>query len=233
MHEFEELINNDKHLSKLLNEKEITVFSNFSRSVYSPELKEYISERYLAIFRTLFRTYIQSNELGLANALIRSTDYLATEPVKQELAGEFGDLLKATHEYLEGFKIPLNDSTQSVKFRAKLEETIDGMTINILNRFDAYDPVKEYKQKILQAAFDICELTAKSSPSREAFKYALHEAVMKNISSINELGSFQEVYDAQKKKSEKKAFKVEMKYVILLFVAIVLILLRLLMRLDR
>ncbi len=233
MNQLEEIINKDKHLSKLLNEKEITVFSNFSRSMYSPELKEYIQDRYVNVFREIYRKSIAAHDLGIANALVRSTDYLATDEAKRVLVDEFTDSVEATQDHLESLIPSLTDSTLPVQVRSAFGEVIDGLTINILNRFGHLDPIKHFKENILSAAFEICDLTAKSKPKREPFKYALYTHILENLSQIDDLGTYQQQFEQQQRKSEKKEFRLEMKYVIWIFFVIILILVRLLMRLDR
>ncbi len=232
MKDFEEIINKDHHLSQLLNDKEITVFSNFSNNQYSTELTSYIQEKYLKIFREIYRKSIKDHNLGQANSLIRSTDYLATEETKRLIAVEFDDTLKRTYEYLESFKASLSSENQEISFRAKLEETIDGLTINILNRFAASENIKNYKNKIVRIALEICDLVSNVKPQRHPFKFAVYGALLNNLSAIDNLGSFQERFELHQGKNSKKETKIEAKYVVLLAIVFTLIVLKILSKLN-
>ncbi len=233
MEEFEEIIRKDVHLSKLLNDKTITVFSNFSRNEYSDALKESFQEKYYQVFKELYERSFAEKDVATSSALMRSIEFLAAETTKQRIAEEVFPQIVEVHEALLGFKEELHDGNGFVVLTGRFNFILDGSTIAILNNLDAFERIQEYKVKIISAALGICDAVGKVNPKKEPFKFDLHHAVIDKLAQINDFGALQERFELHKTKLTKKQTKVEVKYVVGAIIVILLILLRLLSRLDR
>jgi ASC-1-like (ASCH) protein len=233
MENFEELIQKDDSLSQLLNDKTITVFSNFSRTAYSEELKNHIQDRYYASFKEILRQDPSKKKEGEVNAFMRSLDFLATEKTKTLIAEDFLELLITANENLLAFKESLSDPSGIIEFRFRLDEAISGAVINVLNKLGAYEKINEHRIIIINSALDICDLVAEVNPKREPFKYEVYNAILNNLEKIDDFGPLRERFETHKRKASKKGKRIEIKYGIVMVIVSILIIIKILTLIDR
>ena len=229
---FEEIIRNDEPLSKLLNDKAINVFSNFSKGTYSNELKLYIEDSYYASFKEIYGKHIGTESEGKITALLNSIEFLATPETKNLIALDVQFKLEDSYTKLCALKNLLTNDEELKLNPTEINLSLSTTLIDILNKFGNYSNVKEYKNKIIICCLDICDLVAKASPKKEPFKYAIYNMIVNNLEKIKDFGSLKERFGGHTHKITKKRKGVEVKYWIWIIVVVLIFVIRLLTKLD-
>jgi len=224
----EELISNDKSLNQLLRDKEINTFSNFSKVKDNEQLKVYIQDLYYSIFVEIYQKHIGTEKEGIVNALLRSSEALATQKTKDLIATDLESALEKSYKHLTQFEELLNDEQGQLLLSAKLDAALSSVVINIINKFGDYEHVKEYKSKIISRCLDICDQVAKANPKKYPFKYAIYNMIINNLQKIKNLDPLQERFSQHNKKISNKRTGIEIRYWIGVAIAIALLILRLL-----
>lgn len=232
MKKFEEIITNDIKLSKLLNDKTITGFTDFSRSNYTGEFKTYIEDKYIASFKDILKTGIETKNETKINALIRTIEFLASEKSKMLLEEDLLPILLMSHKNLLHVKELINNENQLITIGNKLDNALSSTTINILNKLDSTANISDYKNKIINVALDICDSTSKASPKNETVKYAIYNVIMNNLLKITDLGEAKERYGFHNSKISQKRTGIEVKYWLGVVAVVVFIIIRILLKLK-
>lgn len=222
---FEDIILNDKDLNMLLNTKEIAGLSDFSRLSINSEFKEYIKETYYQSFKSIFKTYSDSNfNEAKINSLLRSVDYLATDEVKDSIALHISPILDTSIESLENVKkLVLSNHPKIETQGLVLDDALSSIVINICNKFDSNTDIMTKKKKIIELCLDICDDVSKVNPKKEPFKYAINNMIINNLEKINNFDSLEARFKIATSKISNKRTGIEIKY--WLFVAVIVILL--------
>jgi hypothetical protein len=229
---FQEILEKDESLVKLLDQKDINIFTNFSKANYSEEFKEYISKRYYDAFEEIYTKNIGTETAGKITSLLRSVEFLSTYSTRDKIIDLFLPTLEKAHNDLEAFKQYLNNEDLMIKNGDLLDESLTPIIVNIFNKFDSYESVKEYKIKILTSAFDICDAVASANPKKFQVKYATYNAVMNNIEKVYRFETLKGRFEQHSSRISKKRTGVEVKYIIWVVIVVLLILFRILRHLD-
>lgn len=232
MNEFEELIINDDSLSKLLNEKTVTAFSNFHRKRHSDAFKVYIEERYLETFFEIYERLKQSSEVSQRTALIRSIRPLATEKSKEKIITVLLPYLETAYEKFSVFKESLEADGEYITITTRLEQPIDSLAIRIYNDFESDERVIAARNKMVATALDLCDSLADANPKRHPFKFEVYNIVMNNLKEIDDLGPHAARYADEDKRINSKRNKAEIRYWVVGGIIALLLLMRLLSRLG-
>jgi len=228
MEDFQKLIDKNPALSNLLNNKEVNLLSSFSKYEYSDEFKQYIEERYYAVFTEMFPKNLNKENTVKANALINSLNFLATEKILKTVVQDFVILLNQTHKDLLDFEEALSDYNQFINSFHKLTLFYNICIINIMNSFDIYEDIKLYKKKIITTALDICDVLAKAKPDEGLFEYEIYLQFVEKLSKIHDLGTDHGFYLQHNNKSSNKKAIVEFNYWIAILIAVIFFLIKLL-----
>jgi len=229
---FEEIIRNDEPLNKLIKDKEINVFSNFSKGSYSDELKLYIEDAYYASFKEIYGKHIGTESEGKITALLNSIEFLATSETKNLIAQDVQFKLEDSYTKLCALKNSLTNDEELKLNPTEINLSLSTTLIDILNKFGNYTNVKEYKNKIIICCLDICDLVAKASPKKETFKYAIYNMMVNNLEKIEDFDSLKERFDGHTNRISKKRKGVEVKYWIWIIVVVLIFVIRLLSKMD-
>ena len=225
----EDVIKNDAALNKLLNNKEISVFSNFSKGKYDEEFKIQIQDLYYESFKEIYKKNIETNSGGVITSLLRSVKFLATKETKDLIVADLEAVLEDSYKKLNLLEKSISNNEEEMIIRILgVKEVLGPIVTNIINKFDDYDNIKEYKNKIITCCLDICDLVATVSPKKETFKYALYNMVINNLEKIKNFDSLKGRFDKHRGKISQKRTGVEIKYWIGVGVTALLILLKLL-----
>lgn len=230
--DFEQTLANDESLVKLLEQKDINILTNFSRGNYSDKFKEYISKRYYDAFQDIYAKNTSEETVGKVTSLLRSVEFLSTPSTRDKIVELLLPTLEKAAKDLEAFKQYIHDEKLLIENGDLLDNSLTPVVTNIFNKFGEYEPVKEYKSKILNSAFDICDAVASANPKKYPMKYATYNAVMNNIEKVYSFDDLKGRYDQHNSKISRKRTGVEVKYVIGVIAIILLILFRILKRLD-
>lgn len=228
MEDFEKLIAKNPALSNLLCNKEINLLSSFSKYEYSDDFKQYIEERYYAVFIEMFPDKLNKENTVKANALINSLGFLATEKTNKIVVQDFVIILNQTHKDLLDFEEALSDYVQFVNSLHKLTLFYNICIVNIINNFDKYEDIKLYKEKIIKTAIDICDVLSKAKPDESVLEYGIYLQFVEKLSEIRDLGTDHKFYLQHNNKSSNKKAIVEVKYWIGILIAILFFLIKLL-----
>ena len=205
---FEVLIANNEDLNRLINEKDIKGLNNFSiEGVNTLEFKNYIKEKYSQSFKEIYTKYTGQNySAPKINALLRSVDFLAAKEIIEPLGDFLISTLDTSIETLSNLKqdIISNNAQALILQSDNLDKALDNIVINICNKFDANEKIKEKKNKIINSSLDICEILSKENPKKAPFKYAIYNMIMNNLEKVNDYGELEARFTKNKGKNISK-----------------------------
>lgn len=232
MEKFEEIINQDEDLNALLRRNEITVFSNFSKKEYSPELIDYIQESYFQSFQEIIVQSEEGKNGGKITALLRSVEYLATPQTKDRIVEVLLIPLEKAEQHLKEISesMPQMNAGDFITLGKRIDKSLNSVTINIFNKFDDYAQIEDYRNKIVKHSLDICKSVAGANPKRETFKYAVYNVVINNLEKIKRRGPLKERFQKHHKNISQKRTGIEVKYWAGIVITIILIILKILSR---
>lgn len=206
---FSTLINNDKALHLLLNENEITGFSDFSKIDFADEaFKTYIEDQYIESFKTIYNTYaVQSTNAAKTNAFLRSTQFLATKKAIEVIAIQYHPELIKTLDVLKHAKETVDKKPEN--FNVPLVKNALNVTIlNICNRLDSSEIIKKDKNQLIAYCLYICDVLEDISPKHYKDIYVAREDILKYLQKIDSYSpSENHIYLASKKGKDNATFR--------------------------
>lgn len=235
--EFDLIIANDETLNRLLNEKELGVFANFSNKAFQSEaFKRYIDVSYRESFKTIFQKYLGTSDEGKVNTLLRSVPSLATPEFKEEIYKDLNQVLDVAYNKLDVFrKLIRNNAHQNELFviRKNIDEGLSFLVIDIINKFGHETSVMVNKERILTCSLDICDEVSNADPKNETFKYAIYNVIINVLEKINDFGLLKDRYEKHTSKIATKRTTVDVKYYLWTAFVIIIIIVRILFRLSK
>ncbi|WP_445711321.1 hypothetical protein [Flavobacterium sp.] len=204
---FEEIIKNDESLNKLLNQKDVSVFSNFSNSNFKNEdFKKHINEAYRTSYKEIFDKSFGTSEEGKVTTLFRSVEFLATPEFKEEICNDLEKIITAALINIDTYKSTLQSKPSDVNMPNHYKKFINALNIvniDILNRFDDNEKIKTIKNQILTSVFDICDILSQL-PDNTAYKMNTYNLILEKVQKIKDLGNQKERFEIHKQKEKTK-----------------------------
>ncbi|CAM4012612.1 MULTISPECIES: hypothetical protein [Flavobacterium] len=211
---FEEIIKNDESLNKLLNQKDVSVFSNFSNSNFKNEdFKKHINEAYRTSYKEVFDKSFGTSEEGKVTTLFRSVEFLATPEFKEEICNDLEKIITAALINIDTYKNTLQSKPSDVNMPNHYKKFINALNIvniDILNRFDDNEKIKTIKNQILTSVFDICDILSQL-PDNTAYKMNTYNLILEKVQKIKDLGNQKERFEIHKQKEKTKNIGMQVK----------------------
>jgi len=231
-YEYEEKIENDESLKSLLVDKQVGLFSNFSKGEYDENFKTYIQIKYYGAFTEIYKKYIDTKEQTVITSLLRSVDHLATKETKDKIVVDLQDTLEKAAKSIRVVKDALPDDGSIFVNVSLVGTALSYVAVNIFNTFDEYQSVQDYKKVILEDALDVCDELSTASIKNDPIKFALYDGILGRLKKVVHFGSLKERFDRHNKKASKKKAGFEIRNWIWIIVVVLLFLFRLLSRLG-
>lgn len=233
---FEEIIKNDESLNKLLNQKDVSVFSNFSNNNFKNEdFKKHINEAYRTSYKEIFDKNFGTSEEGKVTTLFRSVAFLATPEFKEEIYNDLEKIITAALINIDTYKNTLKTNPSDVNIPNHYKKFINELNIvniDILNRFDDNEKIKTIKNQILTSVFDICDILSQL-PDTTAYKMNTHNLILEKVQKIKDLGNQKERFEIQKQNEKTKNIGIQVKLFAGLALVILFAIIRILIRFYR
>jgi len=191
----ETLITNHKELNQLLNEKEITGFSDFSKIEFiTQEFKEYIEERYISIFKESYTSYSTppKNEAKI-NALIRSVEFLATQKAVDNITEDLMVTVNKSLDLIKECKTAVDENVNSLNI-SLLNVAHNNTTINIINKLKTSQPINDAKTELIAHTLYICDVIGEEINPK--YQKELYRAQMNTLDKLQKI----EGYNPKQKK---------------------------------
>ncbi len=238
---FETVINNNEELNTLLNEKDITGFSDFSKVVnYGPEFKDYIQNRYVDAFKLLYVKYtVDSPNDAKSNALLRSLDFLATDETINTITNIVNPKLTRSVKLLKSCKELADENITTLSPKA-VHSALNNTVINICNKLDRSEIVREQKTSLISYCLYLSEAFQDLNPRHYKKLYDTHKFIDDKLKKIESYKPHEKIKYLPKKgerTTETKKGSIEAKekkkpnYVIIIIVIIAVIALKMCARL--
>ncbi|RSC93957.1 hypothetical protein [Tenacibaculum singaporense] len=191
--EFEKLINDNKDLNKLLNEKEIIGFSDFSKLNFNtPDFRDYIEERYLDSFQVIYKKYSTKETYNNAkiNALLRSLEYLGNPNIIKAVETTLNDTLNKSLNFLKDSKTIADEDIEKLNLK-ELLNSINMTVINIFNKTKSSELINNTKDQIIAHLLYISHQLKDVSPKYQRALYDTNEEILEKLKKINGYNPYQ------------------------------------------